>query len=182
MVGKTTLAKRLVELLNGHDVCQTMGWSLWYGHMSRPPRQWDYLNGYLDHINRWTVQDRFHYGRLAYAKVDPDQEEKLTPDHIRMIEGRLALVGAVIVVVSASDQFLHRQFDAMDRHEMYDRKIIWDANAAFHSIATSNGNVDYHFHAEENFPAAVPGFVSGIVTTWIKRQHLVERLRPCYKT
>lgn len=93
-VGKTTLAKRICERLGAR-----------YSHMSRPPVGFDFFGGYKDMIRQKTVdgitplvvQDRFHFGGIAY-------HENVLPLHrLEIVSSWVRAVGGLIVLVHASN-------------------------------------------------------------------------------
>lgn len=182
MVGKTRLAKKLVTKMNASKYCRSNRITMWYSHMTKPPEQWDCLNGYLDHINRWVVQDRFHYGRVVYSAADPKQALLHLSEKIKIIEGRLAMVGAVIIVITGTDDFLNHQWSISNRKEMYNLETILKANNIYQALGKCSV-VDFHITMTKAslFPAEHFQMLEAIMRKWESRQDLIERLRPCYQ-
>src|SRR5438045_2741728 len=112
-VGKTTAAKRLVELAHARGLKQVS-----YRHMSRPPEDFDYFGDYLKMMtDPWIVQDRFHYGGLVYGDICRGGT-KISNYNLCLLESVLALQGSYTVVMVA-EQALMQQRLGYGKAEMY---------------------------------------------------------------
>lgn len=127
LVGKTTLAKRLVELLDDRGYI--------YRHLSRLPDAFDRYHGYARLMSRCVVHDRFHMSEVVYSYARGDRSTKLCPETYRLVDAKLRLVPALTVVVTAADASLVARHRERAKDEMYDAELVLRANEAFKTIA-----------------------------------------------
>lgn len=129
LVGKTTLAKMLCEhpALSGY----------WYHHLTRPPKSFDYCQGYMNMACHEYVQDRYHMSEPVYACVRGDIPG-IDPEQYRIVDAHLRMMGTLtVVIVAQDDSDLRARFNALDqRVEMYHVEQIVHVNALFNSIVS----------------------------------------------
>jgi thymidylate kinase len=140
--GKTTLAKRCVELLNAR------GFPHVYHHLSRLPRCWERQApmNYERLISPWVVQDRFHVSNPVYAAVEPRKPE-ITQAEYALVEATLRLRGAYVVIVTAEPALIERRFVA--EREMYSLRQVLQVNEWFRSIAVTGDFHGFETHADQ---------------------------------
>lgn len=97
-VGKTTLARKLVERLNFFSDGK-LGENWFYAHLSSPSDGWDYYWDYVRLMQQNIILDRFYMSELAYRTVKEDTTPRINPDHIPFLEAGLLMMGAVTVVL-----------------------------------------------------------------------------------
>lgn len=137
-LGKTTAAKRLVELAP-----QVLSVPVRYGHMSRPPKGFDFCNDYRHWTTDLTVQDRFHLGALIWHENVVDLERW------RRVEAELVLRGSLVVVMYAEPEWYEAH--PKGENQFPDEKII-RANKTYRgwmtgsmkSGLTSASGIDQH--------------------------------------
>lgn len=121
-VGKTTLAKRLCEVSGAR-----------YSHMSRPDPDFDFFYGYQDLLEQrgeLTVQDRFHFGGVAY-------HENVLPLHkLEIVSSWIRSQGGLIVLVHATniDAYV-AHLRRNPKNEMFDEDRIVSAAIRFNHLA-----------------------------------------------
>jgi hypothetical protein len=171
LVGKTTFCKNLLET----EYCQDNG--MVYSHLSRLPIGWQFPQSYVERACRNVVQDRFHMSEPVYAKVR-EEETKLTPELYRMVDARLRFLGAVNVVIVASQE--KTICDRWREDEMYDLRSIIHANTLFKTMAwpphsVYRPDVDFVFVAEElTDDALFSKAISKVVDLHCQRKRLVN--------
>lgn len=158
-LGKTTAAKQIVKQagIDGK-------YPIRYSHMSRPNETFDFLHDYQDMSSKFAVQDRFHLGGLVWHRG------KITSAALRIIEGRLQVLGSVCIVVYTSDVAWYRQaLQEKGKDEMFSPEVIMAANRRFMELAESTVWCDYMYDVKDGrFPDA------GTCRTWLN--HWYESL------
>jgi hypothetical protein len=125
-VGKTTLAKRAVEL-----AVTEFNLPARYSHMSKPSALFNFSTHYRDMMSYYAVQDRFHLGALAYHP-----EGTLKEPALRWIEGELLRRGSFVLLVLPGDMDWYRKrIIESGRHEMFRPEGILEAARRFEEIA-----------------------------------------------
>lgn len=134
-LGKTTAAKRLVELAaqrakqvkDGQDDVYPVR----YQHMSRPNHAFNFFTDYQDMVCKYAVQDRFHLGGLVWHK------DVINPHSLRIIEGWLHCLGSIVVVfVCSNEEWYKDRLVSSQRVEMFDVSVLVQANRAFQHLAS----------------------------------------------
>lgn len=126
-LGKTTAAKRLVDIANSRDL-----FPVHYAHMSRPPAQFDFFRDYERWTHPYCVQDRFHLGALVWH--DPADTIR-DISRLRLIEARLALMGSFTVVFVASDAEWYRSWISRnEKAEMFSADVILAGNERYRQL------------------------------------------------
>lgn len=164
LVGKTTLCKKLADM-----------YALPYRHMSKPGDGFDFVWSYQQAMERHTVQDRFHLGELAYGETIYGCRQ--TKEGLHLVEAYLARVGAVVIVVTASEEWLGRHLTEeqfLRRDEMFTLGQVVRVNAYFHNLLKKHWDprVDIWHHLEGGspYPAEDVGLLATIQTVWGHRQ------------
>jgi GTPase SAR1 family protein len=170
-VGKTTLAKKLLGHLMSHV----------YAHFTRLPPGFDYYWGYVDRMSRYVVQDRFHMSEVAYAEARGD-DLRVDPETYRLLDGRLRLLGAYTVLVTATEDLVRERWDPT---QMYDVERTLSACRVFNRIASDNRHdikyrgylfdVDHVVRCHEGSPYATDDDVDRVIGEYRVRQSAVSR-------
>lgn len=163
LVGKTTLAKRILE----RPVMQHRGYT--YAHLSRPPCGFDHYWDYIGMMNRHVVQDRFHMGELVYRSV-LKQDTPLTPYMIRLIDAQLRLIGAYTVIVIATRDMIKAR--AKQRAEPLDVEQIIRINDAYQLDVTLQ--IDWAKKLYIDGDGATDFMVDKLVEEYIARQDTID--------
>lgn len=167
LVGKTTLAHKLVDKLNRYPTLPEFS----YQHLSRLPDDFAGVHGHLglaeEHgIN--TVWDRFHPSELCYSWAT-GRRDKLHGWKYDYLESRLqADFCAFVVVLVADEQLLQRRW--IDRgDDMYDWEVILKVNRRFHGLVSERGYK--YFYVPES-----PGDTYEKAANWIVSAYADRRL------
>lgn len=123
-LGKTTTAKRLVELANKRDL-----YPIRYSHMTRPPNCFNFKSDYLDLMSVCAVQDRFHLGGLVWH-----EEGTITDASLKWIEGQLASLGSVLVVFVSPPLIYPHILKKYKKDEMFSEEAMIKGNAKFRKL------------------------------------------------
>lgn len=170
-VGKTTLAKLLVEVLSTRAPYT-------YEHLSRLPKTWVSPWSYIDRMHRYCVKDRFHMSEIAYAYARGDSPI-LTPLGYAMVDGYARLFGAFTIVITASNEHLIDNFGKKFESEMYNLHIVKRANDWFTNCVGDHGE-DYdlvvHLDVGDLWPAENCALVDRIVTAYEARQTELDEI------
>lgn len=144
LVGKTTLQKECVRLLN------LRGLPHMPMHLTRPPANFDYYRGYLQLISRDTVWDRFHLSSLAYRQCD-DHECSMTPLKYSLVDAKIRQMPGFIVLIVGEEKTIRQRFQSRG-DTMYSVEHIVSVNRAFERmIVTRDVSVrgrDYRFDVD----------------------------------
>jgi hypothetical protein len=129
-VGKTTLCKKLLNSgrLDDHV----------YAHFTRLPAGFDYHWGYAERMSPRVVQDRFHMSEIVYAAARGEASQ-LTPELYRLVDARLRLIGAYVVLVVADEGLVKSRWDAS---QMYDLEKTAAAARMFKSLCDWAAYID----------------------------------------
>lgn len=175
-LGKTTAAKRLVQLANERGK-----FPIRYSHMSRPPQQFDFFDDYTKWTTPFTVQDRFHLGALVW-------HEDVLPTHaLRIVEGWLLSEASVVVVFyvpfSQETEYYERLISS-NRPEMFSIDAIMEGQRKFRTMifdcVPSGMNISPHI--DFAIPIYPDGYIDDktmntILDEWFKRLELVYGFR-----
>ena len=117
-VGKTTLAKKIVDVANK----KSNGPRFTSRHLTRPPEDWDYFKGYkkLAESGMYTVQDRFHLGTIAY-----DEVTRYNKYQLRIIESWIYSSGSLVVLLLPQS---YRNYEARLRSKEYSKDEMFDVD------------------------------------------------------
>jgi thymidylate kinase len=135
LVGKTTLAKKLVARLADEGYV--------YKHFSRLPDKFDRFWGYVENAVTRSVQDRFHMSEVMYSEMRGD-DTMLCPQRYRMVDGHLRTRGALTVIVTCDERLLASR--APHEDEMYGRDQILAVNSMFERVVQERGQFSHHVH------------------------------------
>lgn len=134
LVGKTTLA---------NELCKRLGYI--YHHLGKLPEQWNSPIDYLALLAYNVVQDRFYASELVYSQIR-GEPCKVTPYHVRLIDGRMAKIGAMhILIYDIDETIISKRFD--QSREMYDLEKIKRANRLFSRIGITQGRFQMRINA-----------------------------------
>lgn len=187
LVGKTTLAELLVKRLSTReDMRLSVSGPYQYAWFDKLPPTWDYFFSYLPAMRRFVVQDRFHMSEIVYREAR-GEPAKLYPETYRMLDGKLRLLGAFTVVVTADPDIIRNNFGT--REEMHGLDVILRANELFLEIVEGDGcagwtfeahdpDVDVHYHAcvQNGFPSSNEKLVEEIIDKYTTRQRILNKL------
>jgi thymidylate kinase len=175
LVGKTTLCEELLRRLDAKKFPHIMS------HFGRLPDGWDYYWSYLPRISRYIVQDRFHMSEIVYrnARQEPSL---LMPEVYRLLDAAVRKVGALTVVVTASEDVLLGQIET--REEEHSPEQIMRANANFLQIVsephwfgyTPDWDIHYHVDATSGFPSGDESLIDKILDAYCRRSRLLDGL------
>lgn len=190
LVGKTTLAKKMLNLLNSAAKMPHI-----YAHFSKLPDGWDYFWNYLERASRNIVQDRFHFSEIVYSFVCRYHkgQSPLTPERYRVVDGILRQLGSMTVVITADDDWLKKQLDDKHRRgEMFSEEQILKVNQTFKYLVNKDGNAydesyawlndyspDWDFVYEVNddtYAADSADFCAKVLEAYLNRLDLLEML------
>ena len=132
LVGKTTITKAAVKLLNEEFDLPHM-----YMHLGRPPESFDYYGQYMDMCSVATVWDRFHIDCLPYRACD-DHLVTMTPLKYSLVDASITMLGGRRVVVTADEEVIRTRHSQRD-DDLYSLDHILKVNQEFASLVT-NGN------------------------------------------
>lgn len=123
LAGKSTLCKALKELattpMQIHHLSRLQDWF---------HRYWDYVAL----MSKSVIADRFHISDPAYAAARGELSCKLDPEYARLVEAKLALLGAVTVLLLPSEADITSRWR---EGEMYDLQTVLRARSAYEDIA-----------------------------------------------
>jgi hypothetical protein len=139
-VGKTTMAQTLCEIVSERTGLPAPGL---YGHMSRPPADFDHGGEYFRNV-RLGVQDRYHLGSIVYGRILGGGTFP-HPRKMRVVQAYLRWMGCHVVIVTCQrDALRERLTKSVNREEMYRLDQILDAGDAYSALArSSNGGEPY---------------------------------------
>ena len=172
MAGKTTLAHALLKRL-WENPKKYGNYAAVYEHFSALPPSWQYPKSYLPFIKRYSVMDRFHLSELAYGRVTR-ADTMLTNQAVRFLEGQLACVGSMTVLITLSDDFLKKQWEAKaSRGEMFTLDQVLRVNQMYKCLGDYNpeARVDMAFtvESEADYVTNDEGAMSAILREWTSR-------------
>jgi len=120
-LGKTTLAHKLVSL-----AADMNKYPVFYSHMSRPNKAFDFFEHYKDRMSMFAVQDRFHLGGLVW------HEGEISEASLEIIEGWLMSIGSMTIVLYASDEkWYRRRLERDNRGNLLDIDTMCKANRTY---------------------------------------------------
>lgn len=169
LVGKTSVCNK---------ICEADGNTLVYQHLSKPPENWDYLFGYIDLAAKFSVRDRFHISDIAYRAACGEQP-RIDPEHFRLVDAHLRLLGTVTAVITVDDCLLEERFAARKSVEMYKLDVILKANNYYKTIAKRgryhhyNVDIDFHFHCTREYPYINAHDISSILNLHAERAGVI---------
>lgn len=138
-LGKTTAAKRLVEL-----AAQDARYPARYAHMSRPNSVFNFDSDYDDMMSRYAVQDRFHLGGAVW------HEGVLNSAGIFEIDRRLRTYGTLTVVMYTSHESWYRE--RLVKHgkaELFGVDALLEANRKFAELSAHHADLSYNVMSGE---------------------------------
>jgi hypothetical protein len=144
-------------------------------HLSRPPKNFDYMNGYIERIAVNTVWDRFALDSLAYRQCD-DHPCSMTPLKYDLVQAAVTQAcGFQVVLWSSRDEIVARYRERGDL--MYSWDHIVKVNSEFSTIC---GDSEYVVRGRTYRPRVdMSGSVtdpSCKITTELVVQKYTERL------
>lgn len=186
LVGKTTLAKRLITGINEvidakrQDCGIDMRANMRYQHLTVPPAGWDYEHDYLAMCARNVVQDRLWLSERAYGVITRG-DTLIFNERLHMLEcAARATFGAVTVVILGDDVTIEREFDRLpdSRRELFTLDTIRKVNKQYRALvqcfkdkAATNWMVyDMGFKEQHMYPAENEEFISCLINRWFYAQ------------
>ena len=173
-VGKTTFCKLLQFKMHqtGH-LAQLL-------HMSKPPDDFDYYQGYLRELRPGNVYDRFHYGAYVYgATVGLHPVTRWSFAKMELVHRYIHLQGGLVVLLYAPDDVWYSQHLDTGKDEMFDKSSILKANLAFQSIDSLVDGSKLRTRPDATWrvgPDKFPNdkFADRLVESWLKRNATVR--------
>lgn len=169
-LGKSTLAKKIVRKVSA------MGVSVVYSWMTRPNEElFDFFHAYKDMMNPCAVQDRFHFGGMAY------HVNKIPPMNLQIINSWIHSIGGMIVVLYAHDrEWYRRLLENDDRGSILPIDAMCKGNDWF-NVWKDKAGADYTFNILPSVwdPSnKTPNYVKDhdvdeLISEWIKRRNAV---------
>jgi hypothetical protein len=153
-LGKTTAAKRIVELITD--------WPVYYAHMSRPNQTFDFFHHYKSMMSPYAVQDRFHLGSLVW------HEGIMYQSKLRIIEAWLQLQGSLTIIFYSGNRawYLNR-LNESQKDEMFNIDEIMEANEQY--IKMMDGSHEEEPRYDFAFDVGSFGFPKDhVLEYWIK--------------
>lgn len=177
LVGKTTLAKKLLE----HPWLKSAGYT--YRHLSRLPPTFQRYGGHCMLAARRVVHDRFHMSDIVYRQVC-NEDQYFTPETYRLVDGFLRGFGSLTVVIVCEDNDLIKS--RLRDGEMYKPEQILHANHLYGQLLGQNkpyenwqADYDYVIWTNKTKPYPDDDDVRIIVEKYVARQEPISnRLGP----
>lgn len=167
-VGKTTVARAIQS-----EMWRRLGRCPTYRHMTKPIDNFDFYWGYEAQMERYSVQDRFHLGELAYgARCYPCRQNAI---NLKLIRARLQQLGAVVVVITAKSTWFDRYY--VEKKEMFTKAQINEVAFAFIDQIWYEWPDIYFDTMHINslkYPWPTGEFIKGVVDLWMARQIEVQ--------
>ncbi len=117
-VGKTTLCNKLAVLANEMKPFNEVKFKV--NHMTRPDEDFNFFTDYKTLMGQYIIQDRFHFGAIAYHNLCPYNQ-----DQLKFIESWLYRLGSMIIIVHPTSQFYYKtRLNVSRRKEMFDVETI----------------------------------------------------------
>lgn len=130
-IGKTTLCNKLMGLAN--EINPFDGIEFKVSHMTRPNEGFNFFTDYKPMINIYNIQDRFHFGAIAYHDPCPYNQ-----DQLKFIESWLYRLGSMIIIVlPASSIYYKTRLDISKRKEMFSVKTNMKAYNTYYYIVNN---------------------------------------------
>lgn len=170
-LGKTTAAKRIVELVQGSQY-RHMGRPIVgtdFFHSGQPIEKWDWFMDYIPYMRRNYVQDRFHWGALAWHGL---RETGMTPIRQQILDSWVHAIGGMIVVfVSDNEDWYRRHWTETRRgNETFDNSGPHiEANRRFQHLRP-HADACWRVNSPSDF---VP---DKVIREWIKEWQLRQEL------
>lgn len=145
-VGKTTLAKQLLEYLPRHI----------YTHFTRLPEGFDYYWDYVDRMSRYIIQDRFHLSEVVYSTAI-GRECRLDELTYGMIDAKLRMLGGMVVLITADADLIEQRWDksqmfsldktliAADKYNRIYRQYLYQRRTPYLLSSTSSFSMQIDF-------------------------------------
>ncbi len=179
-LGKTTFANLLVSeaAKRVHPISEVPRFPIFYSHMSRPNKAFDFFDHYTDMMSKFAVQDRFHIGGIVW-------HDAIKQPALDIIEGRLRALGSMTIIFYASDlEWYENRIKNDDRGNMLPTDSMISANKWFVDLAKQdllNGakpmwdyayDIKFEFNHDARFPDAE--YANHILDKWFERLSLLE--------
>lgn len=163
-LGKTTFANLLVKM-----AAEDVRFPIYYAHMTRPNKAFDFFWHYHERITRFAVQDRFHLGGIIWHNA-------INQCNLNIIEKWIEQVDSMIIVFYASDtNWYVNKLKEDKRENMLTQDTMIEANLDYHKMVNRvhrlKVKVDLGFDIKEIKKEAVyPGKKEAriILNTWYK--------------
>lgn len=135
LVGKTTFAKSFLNELPRHI----------YRHFGLLPPAFDHFRDYDQHSGVYIIQDRFHMSELVYGTVCRDNCQ-VNPERYRLINGMLALKGAMTIVMCFEEPaLLKERYSRHVKREAFDEGQCLAVNSAYFDIENYFSDYDVQY-------------------------------------
>lgn len=171
-VGKTTVCKKLLKILNG----ESLGLPHVYAHFTKLPAGFDYYHNYLDRASRYVVQDRFHLSEIVYSRARGIAKSPLCPERYRLVDAALRNLGTITVLITADDGLIRERWD---QSQMYNTEITLAAADGFRRLGELfpeyDPDIDFNFHCTKGIPYVPDTILNEILTKYLCRQELSGR-------
>lgn len=175
LVGKTRLARRLLEELNRRELPHVPR------HFSLLPQSWDYYWSYLPHFARAVVMDRFYMSEVVYGTVVRGHT-MIDMEAYRLLDARLRQVGGMTIIVTADEPVIEERYAEEGKREMFALDQILTVNRLFRQIVDMEQwefvdfDETYHVRAGGMWAAEDDAFVNMVVDRYMCRWNRLEML------
>jgi thymidylate kinase len=167
-VGKTTLAKKLLRVLDNHV----------YAHFTRLPSGFDYYWGYVERMSVNIVQDRFHLSEIVYSRVR-GVESPLTPELYRLVDAQVRLRAGYTILITADEGLVRKRWDKGQMYNIDDtlRAVslyndLTEVRLGFGDFSDYTPDIDAYYHCTEGNPYVPDYIIDQMVNDYYRRLHL----------
>lgn len=168
LVGKSVLCNELIRRL------WRLGYPIVYQHFGILPNSWDYFEDYISFMNKRVCMDRFIMSEVVYGRICRS-DSKINPTKYYELDGYLRVNQSVTVVIVADDNWLHQQYEQVNRKEYYDEEVILKANQGFIDIVDGKTkyfcDYDFVFKVTDEMPSSNNAFINSVIEKFLIRSH-----------
>ncbi len=172
LVGKTTLAKALIESIEMRSRVRPE-----YQHFGRLPENWDYCRDYVKKVRQWCVTDRWWESEIAYGEAIRGHA-CISPRQEKIVEGATRAAGGLTILVMPAglhnyEQLLEEQWTT---REMFNQEQLRRVCMRYMSKAFAHDfmiEVDYRGKNKTVWPAEMHNKVAQIASEYHARQMLI---------
>lgn len=163
-VGKTTLAHKLVQVLN------KLGSPVVYQHMSRLPDSFDRYHGYINLMCTNVVKDRFYLSENAYC-YGRMEHPTISSEQLRLLDAHARMLGAYTVLVTASLEVIRERYEKLKEREMYSLDLVERVHGYYNRLhAASKVDIDLSVDTSNFNPSMLENVATDIAMAYLARQ------------
>jgi hypothetical protein len=171
-LGKTTFANLLVKM-----AAEDARYPIYYAHMTRPNKAFNFCSHYKERITKFAVQDRFHIGGIVWHNA-------ISNDALEIIERDLfQTLSQVIVFYTTDRKWFLEKLQSDKRGNLLSIETMLNANNNYYRIAKGghplNVKVDFSFNIKSSDgEPTYPGEKEAreILDSWYKNLEILETL------